>query len=228
MAAEKLKLQYVPLDEIQLWEDNPKLHDLDGLKAAIRRHGFLDPPRFDQTLGAVPAGNGRIEALRGMEAAGEELPRGVARLKDGRWALPVVFGCDAETASEAMAYAVDHNNLVAVGGGLSPAEVLRMWDEDGFRALFERLDEKPITMGEAQLELAMRAAAPEEPEESGSPESSGSAEGGAGGEDELPGDNDFEYRERYAVVVECENEEAQREAFERLTELGYTCKVVAV
>lgn len=53
------------------------------------------------------------------------------------------------------------------------------------------------------------------------------------GYDDQQGDGDaappsFKYEEQYAVTVMCDGEEQQREIYERLTEEGYTCKVVCV
>lgn len=49
--------------------------------------------------------------------------------------------------------------------------------------------------------------------------------GDSGGDDEIPDDN---YSEQHAVIVTCESEIEQEQTFEKLTELGYTCKVVSV
>lgn len=38
----------------------------------------------------------------------------------------------------------------------------------------------------------------------------------------------FSYHEQYGVIVMCESEETQEQAYTALTELGYSCKVVAV
>lgn len=49
-------------------------------------------------------------------------------------------------------------------------------------------------------------------------------EGGAGGE--APGGGGIAYQEKYAVLVACEDEASQERAFERLTQLGFDCKVL--
>lgn len=50
----------------------------------------------------------------------------------------------------------------------------------------------------------------------------------AGGEDEGNFDeSDFNYKEQYGVMVLCQNEADQEEIYNRLTEEGYQCKVVA-
>ena len=40
--------------------------------------------------------------------------------------------------------------------------------------------------------------------------------------------SDFKYCEQYAVIVKCANEKEQAEIYERLTNEGFECKVVAV
>ena len=117
MTAERIRIEYVRLDEAVLWEDNPKLHDLGALIQSIEKHGFRDAPVYDSTLGATIAGNGRLTALHMMMQQGYELPRGIALdAGDGMWCVPIQFGIDAESLAQALAFAVDHNNLVVTGG----------------------------------------------------------------------------------------------------------------
>jgi len=62
-------------------------------------------------------------------------------LEDGEWAVPVIFGVDAKSKAAAVAFAIDHNNLTMLGGGLSFTDVLAVWDEEGLqRALGEISD----------------------------------------------------------------------------------------
>lgn len=129
---ERLTLRYIPLTQARRWDDNPKRHDLDALVRSIETHGFGDPPKFDTRLGALVYGNGRTEALERMRQAGKEPPRGIGVLDDGEWAIPVIFGVDAESRAAAVAFAIDHNNLV-LGGDLGIEEMLGMWDEQGLQ-----------------------------------------------------------------------------------------------
>ena len=39
-------------------------------------------------------------------------------------------------------------------------------------------------------------------------------------------DEGISYQENFAVLVQCEDEAGQQAAFERLTTMGYTCKVL--
>ncbi|MEM9553709.1 MAG: hypothetical protein AAGC60_05580 [Acidobacteriota bacterium] len=132
---ERLELRYVPLDQARRWDDNPKRHDIDRLVRSIETHGFGDPPKFDATLGALVYGNGRTEALEHMRQAGSEPPRGILALEEGGWAIPVIFGVDAESEAAAVAFAIDHNNLTMLGGDFGFTDLLRMWDEPGLQAV---------------------------------------------------------------------------------------------
>lgn len=133
MTDERLELRYVPLEQARRWDANPKKHDLDALVRSIETYGFGDPPKYDATLGALVYGNGRTEALERMHGEGKQPPRGIGLLEDGRWAVPVIFGVDAESHAAAVAFAIDHNNLTLLGGGLGLEELLGIWDEEGLQ-----------------------------------------------------------------------------------------------
>lgn len=131
--AEQLSLRYIPLAQAKRWDDNPKRHDIAALVRSIETHGFGDPPKFDVQLGGLVYGNGRTEALGAMRAAGKNPPRGIALLEDGEWAIPVIFGVDSVSHAAAVAFAVDHNNLVMLGGEFKFTDLVRLWDEEGLQ-----------------------------------------------------------------------------------------------
>lgn len=133
MSDERLELRYVPLAQARRWDANPKKHDLDALVRSIETHGYGDPAKYDATLGALIYGNGRTEALERMRAAGKEPPRGIGLLEGGEWAVPVIFGIDAESRAAAVAFAIDHNNTTLLGGNLGLEELLGIWDEEGLQ-----------------------------------------------------------------------------------------------
>ena len=129
---EKLELKYVPLDEaLRLWPENPKRHSISALIRSIELHGFGDPPKFDAKLGSLVYGNGRTSALQRMREEGIDPPRGILKLEDDQWAVPVIFGVDAKSKAAAVAFAVDHNNLGLLGGNLGFTELVALWDEEG-------------------------------------------------------------------------------------------------
>jgi aryl-alcohol dehydrogenase-like predicted oxidoreductase len=133
MTDERLELRYIPLAQARRWDENPKRHDLDALVRSIETHGFGDPPKLDATLEALVYGNGRAEALERMRQAGKKPPRGIGVTGDGDWAVPVIFGVDAESRAAAVAFAIDHNNLTMLGGGLTAEDLLQVWDEEGLQ-----------------------------------------------------------------------------------------------
>lgn len=133
-----------------LWSGNPKLHHIGAIVQSIEKYGFQELPKFDETLYAIKAGNGRIEALSWMEGSGDyDLPRGLAsEVETGRWVLPVLIGTDARSKTMALAYAVDSNNIVTAGV-YTPAEIARMWDFEAYTQLVEQLarqDTLPVTV----------------------------------------------------------------------------------
>lgn len=136
-----LEIKYIPLGTVMSWQwgDNPKIHDLEGIKASIRRHGFRDPPEYDPSLEGIPTGNGRAEALSQMRKAGEPAPKYVQTLEGGDWAIPVLFGADAGSRAACEAYAVDHNNLT-VSGIFSPEKAAELWETDKYTAILQDLD----------------------------------------------------------------------------------------
>jgi len=137
--AEQLELRYIPLAQAKLWDQNPKIHDLDALQRSIELHGFGDPPKFDSALDGLVYGNGRSEVLIRMREAGAKPPRGVVELKDGEWGIPVIFGVDARSREAALAFALDHNQLTLMGGNLGFAELTALWDEAGLQTVLEQI-----------------------------------------------------------------------------------------
>ncbi len=132
---EQLELRYVPLKDARRWDANPKLHDIGALIRSIGLHGFGDPPKYDAKLKGLVYGNGRTEALERMRAERMDPPRGVIALEDGEWAVPVIFGVDAESHAAAVAFAIDHNNLGLLGGNLGLTDMLALWDEEGLQSV---------------------------------------------------------------------------------------------
>jgi hypothetical protein len=74
-----------------------------------------------------------------MRQAGKEPPRGIGVLDDGEWAVPVIFGVDAASKGAAMTFAIDHNNLTLIGGGLGIEDVLQIWDEEGLQRVLREI-----------------------------------------------------------------------------------------
>lgn len=116
-----LFIAYVPLDQVILWEQNPKEHDIGGIMHSIDVHGFRDAPQFDGTAGHIVAGHGRATALYQRRKSGKEAPPGIGVHPEHGWCVPIQFGVDAPSVAAARAYAVASNSLVIAGGWDIPA-----------------------------------------------------------------------------------------------------------
>lgn len=155
LQGERLEVKYVPLDQVVLFDDNPKKHDIGALVSSIRRYGFVDPPKYDAALGALVYGNGRTHALTMMRKGGEEPPRGILWDDEGNWYVPVKFGVDQASRQAAEALAVDHNNLTLSGGDFTAVDMAQMWGE-GYTELLTELAEAeslPETVDGDDLDL---------------------------------------------------------------------------
>lgn len=139
MPDDRLTLRYVPLSQARRWDENPKKHDLDALVRSIETHGYGDPAKFDATLDALVYGNGRTAALEKMRSEGKKPPRGIGVTDKGDWAVPVIFGVDAESRAAAVAFAIDHNNLTLLGGNLGLEDLLGIWDEEGLQRVLREV-----------------------------------------------------------------------------------------
>ena len=124
-----LRLEYVPLDELQKWEANPKDHDLGLLNQAIGRWGFLNPVLIDERTGLLNAGHGRLETLEQMRAGGQAPPKYVQTDGGGRWLLPVLRGWSSASDADAAARAVADNRTQEMGG----------WDDAALAEVLEGL-----------------------------------------------------------------------------------------
>lgn len=145
-------------DAMQLvWGRNPKLHDIGAISQSIQRYGFQELPKYDSSLKAIVAGNGRVEALRWLEVQKQERPRGVAQVSEtGEWAIPILFGVDQQSMEQAIAYAIDSNNLTMAGGDFTAFDFKRLWDASSYITLLEQLNvtsEMPVTVTGDDLDL---------------------------------------------------------------------------
>lgn len=149
-----IRLEYVPLSRAVLWDwvQNPKEHDIGGIVDSIQRYGFRDPPEYDGTLGSFVQGNGRVQALVAMRARGGDIPRYIGQTEDD-WAVPVIFGADAESESAARAYAIDANNLVLSGGDLGFGEIMAIYDKEQMAAIAALATEPMVTFDAEALSI---------------------------------------------------------------------------
>lgn len=84
-------------------------------------------------------------------------PRGIPTAIDGGdWCIPVKFGVDARSESEAKSFAIDHNNLV-LSESFDAETVAGIWNEsylDLLQSIAES-NELPVTVSSADLELLL-------------------------------------------------------------------------
>jgi DNA modification methylase len=117
-------------------------------------------------------GNGRAEALAALKETGEPPPRGVAVDGSGTWLVPVLIGVDADTESEAAAYAIDHNALTVLGGNFGQDWAERLYDLDELLPVLTDLDLPPVSIDGDDLDALLdrepepeTESVPEPPEE---------------------------------------------------------------
>ena len=151
-------IHYVSLDDLEdtFLDGNSKKHDTDKIIESIRRYGFRDPIAFDASLndgnGGIVEGNGRLESLIEMKSQNMNLPRG---LKEG-WLVPVLFGVNASSEAEAVAFSVEHNWSVMWGSEIDLEQITSMFDDTALKQQLEWLDVKnslPISIGNDLDEL---------------------------------------------------------------------------
>ncbi len=170
-----LRLEYIPLSRVMLWDQNPKLHDLGSLTESITKYGFKDPPKYEPELnggkGGIAAGNGRIITLRMMRDQGHPRPGGIDEDDTTHeWAVPILFGVDAKSEAAAKAYAITHNNLTMAGGDYTPFDMALMYDETYIPLLQDfDLDDLPVTVDAETLDALCSGGGDEPPMESDSP-----------------------------------------------------------
>lgn len=153
----RLKVEYVPLDELEKWPRNPKNHDLDGIERSIKRFGFTAPVIVDEKTGRLVAGHGRQEALSRMRDRGDPPPSHV-QVRGKRWMVPVVRGNEFASEAEAEKYLVADNRFVELGG----------WDAEALLDMIGDLnppDLEVVGFDSLDLEnLSLQIPRPEDPE----------------------------------------------------------------
>lgn len=219
---EFVEIRLVPLSQIQkldgiLWGKNSKKHDIDKILESIERYGFIDPAKFDSNLnngkGGIVFGNGRTEALiTGLIAAreaGREPPRGIPIDKTtGEWCIPIKFGVDCASEIEAMALAIDHNNLQMAG--FDDSEIARLWESEGYLAVLSEIAEAgvvPVTVDEEAIANMLLTI-------------------GVNEEDESTDDSVDDIRDMWAIIINCQSENEQAQLLNRFIAEGIKCKAL--
>ena len=158
-----LRIEYISLGQMVLWENNVKLHDIGTIQESFYIHGFKDPPKFEPKLndgkGGIVEGNGRSIALKLLKDDGREPPRGVIiDVDNDDWLIPVIFGVDADSELAAEAYGVDHNSTTLSGGNFDLADHMRLYD-DGIVNMLGKLaegSERTAAYSDEMVDLLVR------------------------------------------------------------------------
>ena len=122
----ELRIEYVPLDDLKRWPNNPKKHHIQTIAGSMERFGFTNPIIVDETTGKIVAGHGRLTVLENKRKIGAPPPARVRVEPDGTWSVPVVRGIALAEEGEAQAYVIADNRTVELGGWDDPmlAEIL--------------------------------------------------------------------------------------------------------
>lgn len=209
-----LPVRWVNIEDLAAATENPKLHDIETVKASIRRHGYVDYGVMDDRTDRLVGGHGRAEALVEMRDAGEspaEWPisvrggfPGVVVLDDG-WVVPTGYTTTADDNDAS-------HLLVSLNSGDRPG-----WQTDGLADLLDRLDGDRVDLKGTgynrddvdkmldQLEND-RHDLPDPDEGSTDPELSTGVE--------------------FRVIVDCESEQQQGQLVERLEAEGFTARML--
>lgn len=122
-------IAYMPLDDVPPALDNPKNHDLDGLRASFEALGYADAGILDERTGRLIGGHGRTEALMEMRSEHRDPPEGITLDEHGAWLVPIQRGWASRNDAEARALLIAVNRLPEKGG----------WDHAGRARMLEGL-----------------------------------------------------------------------------------------
>jgi len=111
-----IRVEYLPLSQIQTWDRNPKDHDIGAIYQSMARFGYVSPVLINEASDRLVAGHGRLETLAQIKAQGASPPEGITVGDDGDWLVPVIRGVRFSDQAEAEAYGIADNRLVILGG----------------------------------------------------------------------------------------------------------------
>lgn len=195
-------VEYMALEELlkRQHPSNPKDHSIDSIVRSIERFGYVTPGTIDERTGYFAEGHGRTKALAWMKQQNREPPARIEKRTDD-WYVPVYRGVSFNSDSELKAFLVAANRLTILGG----------WNEPELAGLLQDLAAQDTALLEAtgydadDLDALLRDLGMI-----------------AGADDADP----VFVPEQYQVVISCDNEQAQAELLERLTDEGFTCRAL--
>lgn len=112
----ELRLEYLPLVDLDPNPRNPKDHRLDLIDRSFDEFGYTEPLVMDERTGKLLAGHGRVEQLTARVAQGLPAPDNVRVEPDGTWSVPVTRGVQSRDDQHAEAYLVAANHISEMGG----------------------------------------------------------------------------------------------------------------
>jgi hypothetical protein len=113
---DQLRIEYLPLSELQAAPRNPKGHDEQGIAASINRHGFVEAVIIDGRTGRLVGGHGRVDDLAARKARGDHPPARVTVSEDGEWLVPTSLGWASDSDEDAEHLLLALNQLPQAGG----------------------------------------------------------------------------------------------------------------
>jgi hypothetical protein len=164
--------------DLNYFEGNSKKHNIQTLMESILLHGFFQTILVCKRQNSVLGGNGRLEALRSLQANPKDAGNIIAELQhrynndieivyppngitiDGdRWLVNVL---EVETISDAEAIAINLQDNLSVldGGDFTALDQTRAFDVDGLLAQLESLKELnflPVSLDNDDVDSLLRA-----------------------------------------------------------------------
>lgn len=195
-----MKIEELSVESIKPYEKNPRKNDgaVNGVAESIKQFGFQQPIVIDKN-GVIVAGHTRYKAA----------------LQLGMKTVPCVRA-DQLSPKQVKAYRILDNKL----------NELATWD---FAALGEELASINFDFAGFDVDFSSFEAAFDKIEDGDEAKTTMSSPGnidasGGGSVGGQSGENVF----RYGVYVELDDEEAQRELYERLVEEGYNVRTTTI
>ena len=135
----KLETEYIPIEQLNPWNKNPRLHNLNSLVESIKEFGFRDPISINENNNEIEEGHGRLKALKQLKEAGSEPPAFIIQ-ENETWLVPVQRFNDTELNQKR--YSLAHNRVQELGGYDEPLllETLVDLKEDLFATGFSQDD----------------------------------------------------------------------------------------
>lgn len=110
----ELWLEYMPLEALERWPRNPRIHDKSGISSSVHRYGYTAPVTIDERTGKLVAGHGRLDELQRLKKNGKNPPKNI-KVEKGEWQIPVIRGNSFKNGQELEAYLLDDNKITENG-----------------------------------------------------------------------------------------------------------------